>query len=108
MKRLLALAILLGTLVSPLPGEETPTQEEINKAKFEAYIARRKARKAYALQLRRAYNSTKVHVYRTGYVIPISVMGVPAIQQGWVRQPPITRYRRRPAVIVVPCDRYYE
>lgn len=58
--------------------------------KFAAYQQRLDQRRATALQLRRAYNSGKNHVYWRYNPFALSPFWS-AIEQGWVRQPPIPR-----------------
>jgi hypothetical protein len=59
-------------------------------SKFEAYKQRLASRHAYALQTRRTYNAAKgPHVYRTAIDGSSLTRPFIAIEQGWVRQPPI-------------------
>jgi hypothetical protein len=70
--------------------------------KFEAYKYRRAARRAYALEARRAYNASKgPAVFWTAMVRPVSVAGVSAIQAGFVYQPPVYTGVGRGSVSVV-------
>ncbi len=46
------------------------TMEEVDRSKFYAYKERMDARRDRALELRRAYNSGKVHTYWTARVYP--------------------------------------
>jgi len=46
------------------------TMEEVDRSKFYAYKERMKQRRVDALELRRIYNSGKVHTYWTAMVYP--------------------------------------
>lgn len=74
MKRFIVLLILsLFPLVciaeQPLINR-TRTIEEVDRSKFYAYKDRMKQRRSSALELRRIYNSGKVHKYWTAVVYP--------------------------------------
>ena len=64
-------------------------QERIaNLSKFQAYKERMAARRAAALETRRAYNASKgPHVYRTA--VAVNLRPFIAIEHFWVKQPPI-------------------
>ena len=75
-------------------------------SKYEAYKQRLASRHANALQARRAYNASQgPHVYRTAIDGSSLTRPFIAIEQGWVRQPPIPLIVR-PVVGVTYDDPY--
>lgn len=74
MKRLIILLIIsLFPLVSSaeqLLMSRPRTMQEVDRSKFYAYKDRMKQRRSSALELRRIYNSGKVHKYWTAMVYP--------------------------------------
>ncbi len=74
MKRfILLLILLLFPLVcsaEQLLMSRPRTMQEVDRSKFYAYKDRMKQRRSSALELRRIYNSGKVHKYWTAMVYP--------------------------------------
>lgn len=103
MKNLILAALLAAIPATALaePAVEPAHKENIevaieqhqaiaNLSKYEAYKQRLAARRAHALEARRAYNASKgPHVYRTA--VAMNVRPFIAIEHFWVKQPPIPR-----------------
>ena len=69
------LFVALSLIVLPCSAEQLlisrpRTIQEVDRNKFHAYKERLKQRKLDALEVRRAYNSGKVHKYWTAVVYP--------------------------------------
>lgn len=94
MRHLLMILALLVT--SRAIGQDVfiskPSGSEHNEALFQAYKNRLNERRSVALSIRREMNAGKVHRYWTAIPVTVDVFGGrPAIERGWVIQPPIYR-----------------